>query len=157
MGNFADLARDPAREDSPAINRIGRSQMKALPSFAATKQHACVAAAIACALLSGAVHARDHDVTVTVAVSGVGLDLRDPAQARALYQRLLTAARIACGHGARVGLQPVANYPNCFEKALGNAVSSAHRPELASVYLLSHTVRDAATYGIQVPERLATD
>jgi len=131
--------------------------MKARSSLARRKQHACVAAAIACTLVSGAVRARDHDVTVTVPVSGVGLDLRDPVQAHELYQRLLVAARIACGHGARVGLQPVANYSLCFEKALGDAVGQAHRPELAAVYLLSHTVRDAATHGIQIPERLASD
>jgi len=131
--------------------------MKTRHLLAAMKRHTCVGTAIACALLSAAVHASGQDVRISVAVSGVGLDLSDPVQARVLYQRLLVAARIACGHSARVGLQPVANYAVCVEKALGDAVGAARRPELAAVYLLSHTVRDAATYGIQIPERVATD
>jgi len=115
----------------------------------------CFAAVAACAVLSGPVQANDHEVTVRIPASTAGLDPSQPADARELYARLRKAARIACTHGMRVDLEPATSFLGCYETALGNAVHSAHQPQLSIVYLATHTVRDAATYGIEVPVRLA--
>jgi UrcA family protein len=122
-----------------------------------TKRFICFAATVACAVLSGAVQAADHEVTVKFAVSTAGLDPSQPAGARQLYARLQKAADIVCTHGNRVGLEPVTSFDGCYEKALGDAVHSAHQPRLSIVYLETHTVRDAWTYGIEVPVRLAVE
>ena len=117
-----------------------------------------IAALAACAVLSGPVPAKGHEVTVTVPVSTAGLDLRDPGSVRELYRRLRLAARTACDNGNRVDLlQPLPNFAGCYEKALGNAVRSVDRPQLNAVYLETHTLRDAATYGIEVPVRMAAE
>jgi UrcA family protein len=110
-----------------------------------------IAAAAACALLSGPIQASEQMVTARISVNGAGLNLRLPADARALYTRLQIAARIACGNGGRVGLRPVPNFAICIEQALGEAVRSVNRPQLTLVYLSSHTVSDAAARGIEVP------
>jgi UrcA family protein len=109
----------------------------------------------ACAVLSGPVKAASHEITVKISVSAAGLDLSRPADARELYRRLYFAARTACGNGNRVGLQPPPSYIDCYEKALGDAIRSVNRPQLNIVYLATHTSRDAETYGIEVPARVA--
>jgi len=116
-----------------------------------------VAALAACAVLSGPVQADDHEVTVKISVKAADLDLNQPAGAREVYRRLQLAARTACGNGNRVDLQPPTSFAGCYEKALGDAVGSAHRPQLTIVYLATHTSRDAATYGIEVPARMAAE
>jgi len=115
----------------------------------------CVAAIAACALLLGAVQATGHEVTVNISVSTAGLDPSQPAGARALYVRLQKAARIACTHGMRVDLKPAASFSGCYERSLGTAVGSARQQQLSLVYLETHSPRDAATYGIEVPVRVA--
>jgi UrcA family protein len=122
-----------------------------------TKPFICFAAMAACAPLFGTVQATAHEVTVRIPVSTAGLDPSQPAGALELYARLRRAARIACTHGRRVDLQPVASFSDCYEKALGDAVHSLHQPQLNIVYLATHTVRDAATYDIEVPVRLAAE
>ena len=117
----------------------------------------CIAASAACAVLSAPVQAKSHEVTVKITVSTAGLDLSQPAGAREAYARLQKAADIACTHGNRVDLEPPTSLHACYEKALGDAVHSAHQPQLSMVYLASHTVRDAAKYGIEVPARLAAE
>lgn len=126
-------------------------------SFLTSKPFICIAAVVVCAALSGPVHAKDHEVTVKISVSTAGLDLTQPAGAREVYRRLRLAALTACGDGGRVDLEPVASVHGCYEKALGEAVRSAHQPQLSVVYLATHTIRNAATYGIEVPVRLATE
>ena len=126
-------------------------------SFLTTKPFICFAAVAAYGLLSGAVQAVDHEVTVKIAVSTAGLDPSQPAGAREVYRRLQRAARTACGDGDRVGLEPPTSFEVCYEQALGDAVRSVHRPQLSIIYLATHTVRDAATYGIEVPARLAVE
>ncbi len=69
------------------------------------KSFICLAAA-ACAIISGPVHANDHEVTVKISVSAAGLDLSQPAGAQKFYWRLKHAAQVACTHGDRVGLEP---------------------------------------------------
>ena len=122
-----------------------------------TKPFICLAAVVTCGLLSGAAQAVDHEFTVKIAVSTAGLDPSQPAGAREVYRRLQRAARTACGDGDRVGLEPPTSFEGCYEQALGDAVRSVHRPQLSIIYLATHTVRDAATYGIEVPARLAVE
>jgi UrcA family protein len=114
-----------------------------------------LAAAAACALPSGIALADARFVTVAIPVSGVGLDLGQPAGARKLYRRLQIAATIACGKGDQVGLEPVQNLSECYEKALADAVRRVNRPQLSVVYLATHTSRDAAKYDIEVPAQVA--
>lgn len=119
------------------------------------KSFVCLAAA--CSIISGPVHASDHEVTVKISVSAADLDLSQPAGAQKFYWRLKHAARVACAHGYRVGLEPPTNFTGCYEKALGEAVHSVHRAEVSTVYLATHTPRDAARYGIEVPVRMAAE
>ena len=129
--------------------------MNAYDPIRNTKPHVIVAVA-ACAVLSGpAAHANDHLVTIRLPVITAGLDLRQPADARELYGRLKEAARIVCGSGIRVGLEPVTDFKSCYEKALGNAIRSVNRPQLTMAYLKTHTLQDAADRGIDVPTLVA--
>lgn len=81
--------------------------------------------AAAFAMLSGALQA--HEVIVRIPVSAAGLDLTQPAGVRELYRRLRVAAGIACGDGNKVALEPVKNFGECYEQALGDAVRSANQ------------------------------
>jgi UrcA family protein len=119
------------------------------------KSFICSAALAACAALASPVQA--NEVLVRIPVDTTGLDLSQPAAARAVYSRIQLAARIACTSGNRVGLAPPASYVGCYEKALGAAVGSAHQLQISIVYLESHTPRDAATYSIDVPVRMAAE
>ena len=113
------------------------------------------AIAIAGALFAGNVAAQGHDVTVTIHVSNQGLDLRDPAGAQAFYARLKHAADVACTHGNRVDLKPSGDPVACYEKALAEAIRSVDLPLVTQAYLETHTLRQAAAYGIEVPARVA--
>ena len=117
----------------------------------------CVGAAATCAMLYRPIQASEHVVTVTVPVNVAGLDAHDPGYARELYRRLRIAARIACSDGNRVDLKPVSNFSGCYENVLGDAVHSINLPPLNAVYLETHTLRDAASHGIAVPQRVAAD
>lgn len=99
--------------------------------------------------------ARDHNVTVVLHVSAKGLDLSQPADARTFYSRLENAAWIACTRGDRVDLLPVDDLKGCYEGALGRAIRSAKAPTLTKIYLATHTPRDAAAQGIEIPAQLA--
>jgi UrcA family protein len=129
--------------------------MNTKASILNAKPFVCLAALAACAVLSDPVKADGHEVTVKISVSAAGLDLSRPGDAREVYRRLYFAARTACGNGNRVGLQPPSSFVVCYEKALGDAVRSVNRPQLNIVYLATHTSRDAETYGIEIPARMA--
>ena len=111
------------------------------------------AAMVACALFAGNVVAKE--VTVAYQVSAKGLDLRQPAGAKEFYGRLKKAARIVCTHGNRVDLQVSPDPEGCYENALGEAVRSANASLLTQVYLETHTLREAAAQGIDVPVQVA--
>jgi len=111
------------------------------------------AAMVACALFAGNVVAKE--VTVAYQVSAKGLDLRQPAGAKEFYGRLKKAARIVCTHGNRVDLQVSPDPEACYENALGEAVRSANASLLTQVYLETHTLREAAAQGIDVPVQVA--
>ena len=111
------------------------------------------AAMVACTLFAGNVVAKE--VTVAYQVNAKGLDLRQPAGAREFYGRLKKAAWIVCTHGNRVDLQPSSDPKDCYEKALGDAIRSANVSLLSQVYLETHTLREAAARGIDVPVQVA--
>jgi len=108
---------------------------------------------LACTLVVGSAAARD--LTISYRVTTEGLDVNQPAGARALYSRLQRAAEIVCTHGMRVGLAPVADARSSYEKALGNSIRSANLQLLTQVYLQTHTFEDAAAHGIDAPVQLA--
>ena len=112
------------------------------------------AIAIASALFAGGVTAREYDVAVGIPVSTQGLDLSQPAGAQQLYERIQRAAYVACTYGNRVDLKPAD--AGCYEQALGGAVRSAHQPLLTKVYLQTHTLRQAAAHGVDVPAQVAS-
>ena len=113
------------------------------------------AVAIAGTLFAGNVAAQGHDVTVAIHVSTQGLDLQHPGGAQELYVRLKHAADVACTHGRRVDLKPPSDPVGCYEKALGEAIRSVNLPLLTQVYLETHTLRQAAAYGIEAPAQVA--
>ena len=106
-------------------------------------------------LFAGSVAAKDHEVIVAIHVSRQGLDLTQSAGAHQFYTRLRHAARVACTHGNRVDLAPAPDPEGCYEKALGDAIRSANVPLLTQVYLETHTLRQAAARGIDVPAQMA--
>ena len=111
------------------------------------------AAMIACTLLAGNVVAKE--VEVAYQVSTQGLDLRQPAGAREFYGRLKKAAQIVCTHGNRVDLQPSPDPEECYAKVLGEAIRFTNVSLLTQVYLETHTLREAAARGIDVPVQVA--
>ena len=111
------------------------------------------AAVVVCALFAGNVAA--NEVTVAIQVNTRGLDLSQPAGAHEVYTRLQHAARVVCTHGMRVDLQPSPDPEGCYEKALGDAVRSAKVPLLTQAYLATHTLREAAARGIDIPVQIA--
>jgi UrcA family protein len=115
------------------------------------------AAVIASMLFAGSVRAEDQEFTVAYRVTTQGLDVKQPAGARALYLRLQHAARVVCTNGMRVDLKPVADEGACYEKALGNSIGSANLPLLTQVYLETHTLREAAAHGIALPAQVAAN
>jgi UrcA family protein len=118
--------------------------------------HSTLAAvAIVGTLFAGTVAAQGHDVTVAIQVSTQGFDLHQPAGAQAFYARLKHAAEVACTHGNRVDLKPSSDPVGCYEKALGDAIRSVNLPLLTEVYLETHTLQQAAAYGIEAPAKLA--
>jgi UrcA family protein len=136
----------------PKPNTLPEIEMDTKTSVTNAKPFICIAALAACALLSGPLQSRE--VTVKIRVNATGLDLSQPADARKLYGRLRQAADIACGNGNQVALEPVADFENCYEQTLADAVRSVNRLQLTIAYLATHTERDAATHGIQIPARL---
>jgi hypothetical protein len=62
---------------------------------------------------------------------------------------------VVCTHGNRVDLEPDPTPQDCYEKALGNAIRSVNVPLLTQVYVATHTFREAAARGIDVPAQIA--
>ena len=108
-------------------------------------------AIVACTLFAGVVAAEGSPVTVALRVSTQGIDLSKPAGARELYHRLKNAAWIVCTRANRVDLVPSPDSAACSEKALGEAILSAHMPLLTQAYLETHSHGQAAAHGIDVP------
>src|ERR1700685_2457146 len=102
----------------------------------------------------GNVAAKDA-VTVSTQVSARGLDVSEPRGAQELYWRLQQAARVVCTDGNRVDLAPSPDPEGCREKALADAIPTANLTLLTQVYLASHTLREAAARGINMPVAVA--
>jgi UrcA family protein len=113
------------------------------------------AAFVVCTLFAGDVAGRDHIVAVAIQVSTQGLDLTQRADAQTFYARLQYAAWVARTRGDRVGLVPVEDLQGCVEQALGGAIRSVKSPMLTWIYLETHTLREAAARGIDVPAQVA--
>jgi UrcA family protein len=113
------------------------------------------AALVACTLFAGSVAAKDQEFTVAYRVSTQGLDLSQPVGAQELYSRLKHAAQVVCTHGMRVDLKPVTDESACYEKALGDAIRTINLPLLTQVYLVTHTLQQAAARGIEEPVQVA--
>jgi UrcA family protein len=111
------------------------------------------AAIVACWLFAGNVAA--HEVTVAIQVSTQGLDASQPGGAQQLYWRLQHAAWVVCTSGDRVGLEPSPDPRGCAEKALADAIRAANMKLLTLAYLETHTLRQAAAHGIDVPVQVA--
>ena len=118
---------------------------------------ALAAALVAFMLFAGNVEAGDQEFTVAYRVSTEGLDPAQPAGAHEFYSRLKHAAEVVCTHGNRVGLAPVADPKRCYEKALGTAVRSANLKLVTQIYLQTHTLQEAAAFGIDAPVQVATN
>jgi UrcA family protein len=113
-------------------------------------------ALVACTLFAGGAAAKDPEFVVAYQVSTQGLDLNEPTGARALYSRLKHAADVVCTHGMRVDLAPPSDPQACYEQALSQAVRAVKRPLLTQIYLETHTLREAAARGIDVPVQLVS-
>jgi UrcA family protein len=111
--------------------------------------------AVAGALFSNTLAAKDHEVTIALHISTAGFDLGRPTDARKIYTRLNKAAWEACNGGDRVGLAPADNASACYENSLGNAVKAAKAPLLTRIYLDNHTLQQAAVQGIHEPAQMA--
>jgi len=114
-----------------------------------------LATAAASLLICANVSAANREVTVAYHVSTKGLDLSQVADARKFYQRIEHAAGVVCTHGNRVGLEPSPDVMACSERALGDAIRSIKLPLLTQIYLETHTLREAAARGIDVPVQMA--
>jgi UrcA family protein len=119
------------------------------------KSFICIAVVATIVALSGPTEAQDRNVTVRIPVDTAGLDLNQAADARELYRRLARAARVACGHGNQVSLEPPASLSECYEQALGRTVRFIRQPQLNKVYLATHSYSDAAKYDIEDPAQVA--
>ena len=105
---------------------------------------------------AGVAQANDNTVIVSKQVSTAGLDLGKLADAQTLYMRLRRAADDVCTHALRVSIWCQFDDPRgCFEKALGNAVRQVNAPLVTQAYLLTHTLRDASNWGIELPAERA--
>jgi UrcA family protein len=113
------------------------------------------AAAVVSALFAGRVVAEEKIVTISVQVSSKGLDLSQPVDAQRFYTRLKNAAYSVCTRGTRPDLLPVLHLPDCYEKALGNAVHASNSPTITRIYLETHTPREAAAHGIDLHAQVA--
>jgi len=112
------------------------------------------AATVVCTLFAGNVTAKDKIVTLSVRVNRQGLDLSQPADAQMFSTRLQNAAWLVCTRRTRVDLLPVDPPKVCYEKALGAAIRSAKASTLTQIYLATHTLQEAAAYGVEVPAQL---
>ena len=121
-----------------------------------TSTHTLLAIVIAGSLIAGIAQAKDKTVIISKHVSKAGLDLSDRVDAQTLYRRLRWAADDVCSaRTMRVDVLPLDNSRGCFEKALGNAVRQVNAPLVTQAYLLTHTLRDASNWGIELPVELA--
>lgn len=108
----------------------------------------------ACVLSAAPALADDGPTVVSKVVNARDVDVNTREGAMKLYGRLSSAARRVCGD-LRVGHALSTYAPACYQDALGNAIRSANREQLTRVYLKTHTMEVAQTYGIAIPVLVA--
>ena len=93
------------------------------------------AALAACLLLGslGLAQAATSDTPPAVTVSYGDLDLSTAAGAKALYERLASAARMVCPGEFSPDLKQVAGYYTCRREAIARAVSRINSSQLAAL------------------------
>jgi UrcA family protein len=92
-------------------------------------------ASAACLLGVGAASAADAMTTTQqVPVSYRDLDLSTPSGASALYSRIQTAARVACGFPDSKDLHRDRDARACSDKAISAAVSEVNNPLLTAIH-----------------------
>jgi UrcA family protein len=70
----------------------------------------------------------------TVVVRYSDLDLKQPDGARAVYERIKTAARQACGATIIEGLALFAHYHECYGHAVANAVAKVQSIRVSELH-----------------------
>lgn len=83
------------------------------------------------------------DNTEAVTMSTRGVDLRDPAQARAFYARMETVAHQVCDTAPDASPWVVAENADCRERALDEAVRYLNRDALTAVRQADVTAKAA--------------
>ncbi len=75
-----------------------------------------------------------QDEVKTVAVHYRDLDLSQPQDAKRLYWRIKSAARIACDNDPESDLIRLAEYKRCMREAVANAVAQVKSPQLTGIH-----------------------
>jgi UrcA family protein len=88
--------------------------------------------------------AADH---VEAKVSAAGLDLSSEAGAAEFLNRLIVAARQACGQDEKTDLEKNTRYRHCYDQAIVDVVRTINRPVLSQLYATRYP-NEAVRFGI---------
>jgi UrcA family protein len=94
----------------------------------------CVATLGAGLAVNQASAASSDDAPRSVVVRYSDLNLANPQDARTLYARIQTAARVACGDVEVGDLGRFAQFHNCINDAVTKAVSSVNRQQVTEIH-----------------------
>lgn len=85
--------------------------------------------------------------TVSVKVTSAGLDLHSAAGARSMLVRLEVAAEQACGVEAEFDALRAAQFRQCYNHSLSNAVRALSQPLVTHLYVEQYP-RQATQFGV---------
>jgi UrcA family protein len=94
----------------------------------------CVATIGAGLAVNQASAASSDDALRSVVVRYSDLNLAKPQDARTLYARIQTAARLACGDVETPDLARFARFHNCINEAVTKAVSSVNMQQVTEIH-----------------------
>ena len=94
----------------------------------------CVATIAAGLAVNQASAASSDDAPRSVVVRYSDLDLAKPQDARTLYARIQTAARVACGDVETADLARFARFHNCINDAVTKAVSTVNMQQVTEIH-----------------------
>ena len=94
----------------------------------------CVATIGAGLAVNQASAASSDDALRSVVVRYSDLNLAKPQDARTLYARIRTAARLACGDVETPDLARFARFHNCINEAVTKAVSSVNMQQVTEIH-----------------------
>jgi UrcA family protein len=94
----------------------------------------CVATIAAGLAVNQASAAPSDDAPRSVVVRYSDLDLAKPQDARTLYARIQTAARVACGDVETADLARFARFHNCINDAVTKAVSAVNMQQVTAIH-----------------------